>query len=73
MKKECIFKVEVEGMLWKVIKYPEIDRDGAHLYKIEHNRRVYHKAYRMCAQLMVEECLVFAFGCDVDVKWGIVL
>ena len=73
MKKECVFKVEVEGYLWKVVKYPKRNSCGAHLYKIEHNRRVYFKDYRMCAQLLIEECLRYAFGCDVNVRWGIVL
>lgn len=73
MKKECVFKVEVEGFLWKVVKYPITNRYGAHLYRIEHNRRVISRGYHMCAQLKIEECLKYAFGCDVNVRWGIVL
>lgn len=73
MTKECVFKVEVEGMLWKVIKYPKTNCYGAHLYKIEHCRRVYSKWYQTCAQRPIEECLRFAFGCNVNVNWGIVL
>lgn len=73
MKKKCVFKVEVEGMLWRVVKYPKRNQYGAHLYKIEHNRRVYAKEYRMCAQQIIEECLSLAFGCVVNVKWGIAL
>lgn len=72
MRKECVFKVVVEGRVWKVIKYPKTNCIGAHLYKIEHNRRVFSKAYRLCAQLLIVECLRAAFGCDVHVRWGIV-
>ena len=73
MKKECVFRVEVEGSLWRVVKYPKKTLDGAHLYKIEHNRRVYDTCYRMTAQKPIEACLRFAFGCGVDVRWGMVL
>ena len=73
MTKECVFRVEVEGMLWRVVKYPKTNCYGAHLYKIEHKRRVYSKQYRMCAQLVIEDCLMFAFGCKVNIAWGIAL
>lgn len=73
MTKECVFRVEVEGMLWRVVKYPKTNCYGAHLYKIEQNRRVYSKQYRMCANLVIEECLMVALRCSVKVAWRIAL
>lgn len=73
MERECVFRVEVEGRIFRVVKYPKKNRYGAHLFKIEHNRRVISKEYRMCELLMIEECLRYAFRCDVNIRWGIML
>lgn len=73
MKFRCIFRVEVEGYLWRVIESCEPDSDGMRVYKVLHLRRVYARYRRANGQIPIEECLQVALGCGVSIGWRNVL
>lgn len=73
MKRECVFRIEVEGHLWRVEAEPFIMGHEPRTYRIMHRRRCYAKIYSFNAQLAIEQCMAFAFGCGVDIHWGRVL
>lgn len=73
MKKRCVFRIEVEGCLWRVIECP-ITPNGSKLeYRIMHKRRVLFKCRGIDARYAIETACRFALGCGVDINWGIVL
>lgn len=73
MKRECVFRIEVEGYLWRVVADPFIMGVQPRTYRIMHRRRCYAKLTGFDAQLAIEQCMVFALGCGVDIHWGKVL
>lgn len=73
MKKECVFRIEVEGYLWRVVADPFVMSDKPRTYRIMHRRKCYAKLKGFNAQLAIEQCMVFALGCSVDIHWGVVL
>lgn len=70
MKRECVFRIEVEGSLWKVVAEPFIMGHEPRTYRIMHKRRCYAKMEGTNAQLAIELCMVLALGCGVDIHWG---
>lgn len=73
MKRRCVFRIEFEGCLWRVVEHP-ITTDGRkYEYRIMHDRRLLFKCRGIDARYAIETAMRFAFGCDVDVNWGIVL
>ena len=73
MKRECVFKIEVEGYLWRVVADPFVMGHEPRTYRIMHRRRCYAKFTCYNAQLAIEQCLMYALGCSVDIHWGKVL
>lgn len=73
MTRECIFKVEYKGRLWRVIACP-INPDGTMFdYRIESNRRLMSKIRGSKADRVIQRTCALAFNCDVDIWWGNVL
>ena len=70
MKKECVFRIEVEGWLWRVEVDPFICSDAPRVYRIMHRRRCYARFTDINAQDAIKLCMQFAFGCRVEIKWG---
>lgn len=73
MNRRCVFRIEVEGSLWRVIECPITPNGSKFEYRIMHKRRLLFKYKGVNARLAIEQCLLFAFGCDVDINWGGVL
>lgn len=73
MKKRCVFRIEVEGCLWRVIECPITPNGSKFEYRIMHKRRVLFKCRGIDARFAIESVCRFAFGCDVDINWGKVL
>lgn len=70
MKRECVFRIEVEGWLWRVEASPFIMTGEPRTYRIMHRRRCYGKLTGYDAQKAIVQCIESALGCRVDVKWG---
>ena len=73
MKRRCVFRIEVEGDLFRVIECPITPNGRKFEYRIMHKRRVLFKCKGIDAQFAIEQCMVFALGCGVDIHWGKVL
>lgn len=69
MKSECVFRIEVEGWLWRVVADPFVMCKKPRTYRIMHRRRCYAKVIGFDARLAIEQCIVFALGCGVDIHW----
>lgn len=70
MARECIFKVEYKGRLWRVIACP-INPDSTMFdFRIESNRRLVSKIRGGKADRVIQRTLALAFCCDVDIWWG---
>ena len=70
MKRECVFRIEVEGELWRVEASPIIMSNEQRVYRIMHRRKRYASFPDDNAQDAIKMCMQFALGCRVSIEWG---
>ena len=70
MKSECVFRIEVEGWLWRVEREGSLLAKGPCVYRVTHRRRVYARVTSDNARAAIELACRFALGCSVSIKWG---
>lgn len=71
MKRECVFKIEVEGWLWRVEREGLLMSDEPSTYWVMHRRRVYAKVKGVDARAAIETACRSALGCPVSISWGV--
>ena len=70
MKNQCVFRIEVEGYLWRVEREGSMMGHGPAVYRVTHRRRVYARVTSDNARAAIELACRFALGCSVSIKWG---
>lgn len=70
MKNDCVFRIEVEGYLWRVEREGSERVDGPKVYRVTHRRKVYARMTSNDARAAIEMACRFALGCSVSIKWG---
>lgn len=73
MKRRCIFRVQFEGSMWRVLESLEKDEAGRYEYRIMHNRRVLERFSQFTGCRAIEQCLRYALGVGAEIYWGEVL
>lgn len=73
MKRRCIFRVQFEGSMWRVLESLEKDEAGRYEYRIMHNRRVLERFRQFTGCRAIEQCVRYALGVGVEIYWGEVL
>ena len=69
MKDYCVFKVECEGRLWRVVRPCDAKIGELCCYRIMHRRKVYARVKGMDAREAVEMACKFALGCNISIAW----
>ena len=70
MTNYCVFRIEVEGYLWRVVRPFNAPIGEPCCYRVMHKRRIYARVKGMDAREAIELACKFALGCQVDIKWG---
>lgn len=61
------------GDLFRVVECPDTTSGCKFEYRVMHKRRVLFKCRSEDARFAIEQCMMFAFGCDVEIPWGVIL
>lgn len=73
MKKECVFRIEYKGDLYRVVKHPYDYYGKVFVFKVMHQRRVLGKFKSASDMGAIEFAMRCAFGVGVTIESGIVL
>ena len=69
MERRCVFRIEVEGSLFRVIECPITPNESKYEYRIMHMRRVLFKCRGVDARYAIESACRIALGCDISIDW----
>ena len=71
MTKDCVFKVEYKGELYRVVKHPYDNKGVMFVFRVEHKRRVLGKFKSTSDKGAIEFALKCAFGVGlcIDAEW----
>ena len=69
MKKRCVFRIEIEGSLWRVTeeKHPHVS--GMYVYRIMHMRRCVGRVEDWNARQTIIRAMELALRCNVNIHW----
>ena len=70
MKNQCVFRIEVEGYLWRVEREGSMMGHGPAVYRVTHRRKVHARIIGNDARAAIEMACRFALGCGVSINWG---
>lgn len=71
MENYCVFRIEVEGFLWRVVRPSKSTLGVPCCYRVMHRRKVYARVKGTNAREAIELACRFALGCGVNIAWGI--
>lgn len=69
MYKRCVFRIEVEGSLWRVTEEQHPHVSTMFLYRVMHKRRCYCRVEDWDARQAIVRAMELACGCGVKVNW----
>lgn len=73
MSKDCVFKVEYKGELYRVVKHPYDNKGMMFMFRVEHKRRVLGKFKSTSERGAIEFALKCAFGDSLWIEGGMML
>lgn len=73
MKKECVFRAEFEGSLWRVERDALATLGERRIYRIVKNQKCYVRFADTDARNAIRICLQFALGHEVIINWSRIL
>lgn len=73
MSKDCVFKVEYKGELYRVVKHHYDNKGRMFVFRVEHKRRVLGKFKSISDQGAIEFALKCAFGDGSWIEGGLML
>ena len=68
MTKECVFKIEYKGRLYRVVKHPYDYHGDVFKFVVEYKRRVLGKIISTSERSAIEFAMWCAFGVDIDLE-----
>lgn len=69
MTRECVFRIEVEGDLWRVVRPDTATIGEPCCYRIMHARKVYARVMGTDAGEAIRLACTAALGCNVSIAW----
>ena len=73
MKKRCVFRIEVEGSMWRVTEERHHHVSSMYVYRIMHKRRCLMRIPDWNAQEAIQTTCRLAFGVNVNIDWRNIL
>ena len=73
MEKNCVFKIEYHGDLYRVVKHPYNYDGTVFVFRVEHKRRVLGKFKSTSDKDAIEFAMRCAFGVFVTIESSLVL
>lgn len=73
MEKDCVFKIEYHGDLYRVVKHPYNYDGTVFMFRVEHKRRVLGKFKSTSDKDAIKFAMRCAFGVGVTIESSVVL
>lgn len=69
MTRKCVFRIEIEGSLWRVTEENHPHVTDMYVYRIMHQRRCYGRVEDWNARPAIIRAMELAFRCHVAIHW----